>query len=78
MSPSDLDPVTLAVIQNGLQAGLQRDGTWPSCARRQPRDLRALDRSDGIYGRDDGRLIAAGRARAAGVRRYDAVLDAGR
>ena len=37
----------------------------------------ALDRSDGIYHRDDGRADRPGRARPAGVRRHDAVLDPG-
>ncbi len=56
----DIDPVTLAVIQNGLQQvcnemdlAFQRSAFSPVIAE-------AMDRSDGIYHRDDGALIAQG------------------
>ena len=57
---SELDPVTLVVIQNGLQQvcnemdlAFQRSAFSPVIAE-------AMDRSDGIYDRRDGALIAQG------------------
>ena len=56
----NIDPVTLAVIQNGLQQvcnemdlAFQRSAFSPVIAE-------AMDRSDGIYHRDNGELIAQG------------------
>ncbi|MEQ9643766.1 MAG: hydantoinase B/oxoprolinase family protein [Alphaproteobacteria bacterium] len=57
---SEIDPVTLVVIQNGLQQvcnemdlAFQRSAFSPVIAE-------AMDRSDGIYDRRDGALIAQG------------------
>jgi len=58
MSP--IDPVTLAVIQNGLvQVCNEMDLAFCRSAF-SPIISEAMDRSDGIYGRDDGALIAQG------------------
>jgi len=55
-----LDPVTLAVIQNGLvQVCNEMDLAFVRAAF-SPVISEALDRSDGIYHRDDGALIAQG------------------
>jgi N-methylhydantoinase B len=55
-----LDPVTLAVIQNGLQQVCnEMDLTFVRAAF-SPVISEALDRSDGIYHRDTGELIAQG------------------
>jgi len=62
MSKSDpaLDPVTLAVIQNGLiQVCNEMDLAFVRSAF-SPVISEALDRSDGIYDREDGSLIAQG------------------
>ncbi len=57
---SDLDPVTLTVIQNGLiQVCNEMDLAFVRAAF-SPVISEALDRSDGIYHRDDGALIAQG------------------
>lgn len=59
-SPNALDPVTLAVIQNGLvQVCNEMDLAFVRAAF-SPVIAEALDRSDGIYHRDDGALIAQG------------------
>ncbi len=57
---NEIDPVTLAVVQNGLQQvcnemdlAFQRSAFSPVIAE-------AMDRSDGIYHRDTGELIAQG------------------
>jgi len=56
----NLDPVTLAVIQNGLiQVCNEMDLAFVRAAF-SPVISEALDRSDGIYHRDDGALIAQG------------------
>ncbi len=58
--PNALDPVTLAVIQNGLvQVCNEMDLAFVRAAF-SPVIAEALDRSDGIYHRDDGALIAQG------------------
>ena len=55
-----LDPVTIAVIQNGLiQVCNEMDLAFVRAAF-SPVISEALDRSDGIYHRDDGALIAQG------------------
>jgi len=55
-----LDPVTLSVIQNGLiQVCNEMDLAFVRAAF-SPVISEALDRSDGIYHRDDGALIAQG------------------
>ena len=58
--PVTLDPVTLAVIQNGLtQVCNEMDLAFVRAAF-SPVISEALDRSDGIYHRDTGALIAQG------------------
>jgi N-methylhydantoinase B len=58
--PNTLDPVTLAVIQNGLiQVCNEMDLAFVRAAF-SPVISEALDRSDGIYHRDTGALIAQG------------------
>lgn len=58
--PNPLDPVTLAVIQNGLvQVCNEMDLAFVRAAF-SPVISEALDRSDGIYHREDGALIAQG------------------
>ncbi len=57
---SELDPVTLAVMQNGLiQVCNEMDLAFCRTAF-SPVISEAMDRSDGIYARDDGALIAQG------------------
>ena len=65
MPPDDrhaaaLDPVTLAVIQNGLQQVCNEMDLAFVRAAFSPVISEALDRSDGIYHRDSGELIAQG------------------
>ncbi len=57
---SDLDPVTLAVIQNGLKQVCNEMDLAFVRAAFSPVISEALDRSDGIYGPHDGALIAQG------------------
>jgi N-methylhydantoinase B len=57
---SELDPVTLAVIQNGLQQVCNEMDLAFVRAAFSPVISEAMDRSDGIYARDDGALIAQG------------------
>ena len=57
---STLDPVTLSVIQAGLQQVCNEMDLAFVRAAFSPVISEALDRSDGIYARDDGRLIAQG------------------
>ena len=57
---SELDPVTLAVIQNGLKQVCNEMDLAFVRAAFSPVISEALDRSDGIYGPDDGALIAQG------------------
>ena len=54
------DPVTLAVIQNGLQQVCDEMDLAFSRAAFSPVIAEADDRSDGIYAADDGSLIAQG------------------
>jgi N-methylhydantoinase B len=59
-APSRLDPVTLAVIQNGLiQVCNEMDLAFVRAAF-SPVIAEGLDRSDGIYHRTSGELIAQG------------------
>jgi len=55
-----LDPVTLAVIQNGLQQVCNEMDLAFVRAAFSPVISEALDRSDGIYHRDTGELVAQG------------------
>src|SRR5512147_2021570 len=57
---SAIDPVTLAVIQNGLQQVCNEMDLAFVRAAFSPVISEALDRSDGIYHRDNGELIAQG------------------
>ncbi len=57
---SALDPITLAVIQNGLQQVCNEMDLAFVRAAFSPVISEALDRSDGIYHRDSGELIAQG------------------
>jgi len=60
MSTFDMDPVTLAVIQNGLQQVCDEMDLCFSRAAFSPVIAEADDRSDGIYDPVDGSLIAQG------------------
>jgi len=57
---TELDPVTLAVIQNGLQQVCNEMDLAFVRAAFSPVISEALDRSDGIYHRDTGELVAQG------------------
>ncbi len=57
---SDIDPVTLAVVQSGLQQVCNEMDLAFVRSAFSPVISEALDRSDGIYHRDDGALIAQG------------------
>jgi N-methylhydantoinase B len=57
---SELDPVTLAVIQSGLQQVCNEMDLAFVRSAFSPVISEALDRSDGIYHRDTGELIAQG------------------
>jgi N-methylhydantoinase B len=57
---SELDPVTLAVIQNGLQQVCNEMDLAFCRAAFSPVISETMDRSDGIYHRDSGELIAQG------------------
>lgn len=59
VSPA-IDPVTLAVVQAGLQQVCNEMDLAFVRAAFSPVISEALDRSDGIYHRDDGALIAQG------------------
>jgi N-methylhydantoinase B len=56
----DIDPITLVVIQNGLQQVCNEMDLAFVRAAFSPVISEALDRSDGIYHRDTGELIAQG------------------
>lgn len=56
----NIDPVTLAVIQNGLQQVCNEMDLAFVRAAFSPVIAEALDRSDGIYHRETGELIAQG------------------
>ena len=55
-----LDPITLSVIQAGLQQVCDEMDLSFSRAAFSPVIAEANDRSDGIYAADDGALIAQG------------------
>ena len=55
-----MDPITLAVIQNGLQQVCNEMDLAFVRSAFSPVISEALDRSDGIYAADDGSLIAQG------------------
>ena len=55
-----IDPITLAVIQNGLNQVCNEMDLAFCRAAFSPVISEAMDRSDGIYHRDDGALIAQG------------------
>ena len=55
-----LDPITLAVIQNGLQQVCNEMDLAFCRAAFSPVISEGMDRSDGLYARDDGALIAQG------------------
>ena len=57
---STLDPISLAVIQNGLQQVCNEMDLAFCRAAFSPVISEGMDRSDGIYARDDGSLIAQG------------------
>jgi len=57
---TEIDPVTLAVLQNGLQQVCNEMDLAFVRAAFSPVISEALDRSDGIYHRDSGELIAQG------------------
>jgi N-methylhydantoinase B len=57
---STLDPITLAVIQNGLQQVCNEMDLAFVRAAFSPVISEALDRSDGIYAAEDGALVAQG------------------
>ena len=55
-----IDPVTLVVVQNGLQqVASEMDLTFERAAF-SPVISEGFDRSDGIYARDNGEVIAQG------------------
>ncbi len=60
IDPDSIDPVTLAVIQNGLQQVCNEMDLAFVRAAFSPVISEALDRSDGIYHRETGELIAQG------------------
>jgi N-methylhydantoinase B len=55
-----LDPITLVVIQNGLQQVCNEMDLAFCRAAFSPVISEGMDRSDGIYAREDGALIAQG------------------
>ncbi|HEX6141917.1 MAG TPA: hydantoinase B/oxoprolinase family protein [Geminicoccaceae bacterium] len=57
---AELDPITLAVIDNGLRQVCNEMDLAFVRAAFSPVISEAMDRSDGIYARDDGALIAQG------------------
>jgi N-methylhydantoinase B len=60
MNKTAIDPVTLAVLQSGLQQVCNEMDLAFVRAAFSPVIAEALDRSDGIYHRDNGELIAQG------------------
>ena len=60
MSQTPVDPVTLAVLQSGLQQVCNEMDLAFVRAAFSPVIAEALDRSDGIYHRDNGELISQG------------------
>jgi N-methylhydantoinase B len=59
-APPAMDPITLAVIQNGLQQVCNEMDLAFCRAAFSPVISEAMDRSDGIYSKEDGSLIAQG------------------
>ena len=59
-APLTLDPITLVVLQNGLQQVCNEMDLAFCRAAFSPVISEAMDRSDGIYHRDSGELIAQG------------------
>ncbi len=57
---SRIDPITLTVLQNGLQQVCNEMDLSFCRAAFSPVISEGMDRSDGIYARDDGALIAQG------------------
>jgi len=57
---TEIDPITLVVIQNGLNQVCNEMDLAFCRAAFSPVISEAMDRSDGIYHRDDGALIAQG------------------
>lgn len=57
---SDIDPITLTVLQNGLQQVCNEMDLAFCRAAFSPVISEGMDRSDGIYDREDGALIAQG------------------
>jgi len=57
---SALDPISLAVIQNGLQQVCNEMDLAFCRSAFSPVISEGMDRSDGIYAREDGALIAQG------------------
>jgi len=57
---TEIDPITLGVIQNGLQQVCNEMDLAFSRAAFSPVIAEAMDRSDGIYAAEDGALIAQG------------------
>ena len=55
-----IDPITLSVLQNGLQQVCNEMDLAFVRSAFSPVIAEALDRSDGIYHRDSGELIAQG------------------
>ena len=60
MPEMTIDPITLAVIQNGLQQVCNEMDLAFCRAAFSPVISEAMDRSDGIYSKEDGSLIAQG------------------
>ncbi len=57
---TEIDPITLGVIQNGLQQVCNEMDLAFCRAAFSPVIAEAMDRSDGIYAAEDGALIAQG------------------
>lgn len=57
---ASLDPITLSVIQNGLQQVCNEMDLAFCRSAFSPVISEGMDRSDGIYAREDGALIAQG------------------
>ncbi len=60
IAETGIDPITLAVIQNGLQQVCNEMDLAFCRAAFSPVISEAMDRSDGIYSKEDGSLIAQG------------------
>ena len=60
MTDKNLDPITLTVIQSGLQQVCNEMDLAFVRSAFSPVISEALDRSDGIYHKDSGDLIAQG------------------